>query len=475
MWRHICAGMVGLAVLAGCAARDVGPINTPVERALAGSPEFIPDPGDDGSTLVGLAFSGGGMRASAFAYGVLQGLDEIVIDEKPYRRTLVDDVRTVAGTSGGSVVAAYLGYKGKDGYGDFRERFLLQNPEAYMSTSLLSPAALTRAFSGGMNDRSGLARWLDERLFEGATFEAMKGGDRPIVWITASDIYNNTPFLFTYDTFAALCSDLDQLKVADAVAASAAFPVAFMPLRLDTPQKDCAYERPVWLTDALGSTRTPLRLQAYARALETYRNGETLKHVRLLDGGLTDNIGVTGLALERASATTPYGPLSRAEAVKIRNFLFIVADAGLSTDYAWGANRTGPGLPSVMRAVSDTAISAATRNGFDALDLALEQWRDELIRFRCGLPAEEVRRHRGTLAGWNCRDVKIVTEHLSFRDAAPEERKKLNAVPTRLRLEPDQIDLVVEAGRSAVLGNAGVQAVSRETTRHAGVRRQADD
>ena len=64
-----------LAVSA-CATADVGPINTHVAQARHPSPEFVPDPADDGSTVVGVSFSGGGTRASAFGYGVLSGLDD---------------------------------------------------------------------------------------------------------------------------------------------------------------------------------------------------------------------------------------------------------------------------------------------------------------------------------------------------------------------------------------------------------------
>src|SRR5690606_28739016 len=108
----------------GCTSIDTTPINQIRSEVGDPSPDAIPDAGDDGTTLVALAFSGGGTRAAAFAYGALTELDTLVTDDHPIRRTLVDDVRSVAGTSGGAVMAAYLGYKGKDGYFDFRDRFL---------------------------------------------------------------------------------------------------------------------------------------------------------------------------------------------------------------------------------------------------------------------------------------------------------------------------------------------------------------
>lgn len=459
--------LILVIAVSGCGRVNTTPINEVSREVAAPLPDYIPDAGDDGSTIVALAFSGGGMRAAAWAYGALLALDSMAIDTVPYRRTLVDNVRTVAGTSGGAVTAAYLGYKGKRGYHDFRERFLHQNAEAYMSTNFLPGAVISAAVAGGANDRDTFARWLDEKLFDRATFSAFRKPDRPIVWLTASDIYNNTPFLFTRDTFAALCSEIDNLKIADAVGASAAFPVAFVPVILQTPEADCHYQRPHWLQHALDAKNPSLRLDAYARSLDSYQSNAALGFVRLLDGGLTDNLGITGLTLERAKAETPYAPLSPKQAVRLRNFLFIVTNAGVRTQYKWGTSPFATRLDHVMIAASHTALAAATRSGFDAIDLALNEWQAALIRYRCSLPLKEILKLRGTLKQWDCRDVTVTTEHISFRDANPSLFEELNSVPTRLKLPPDQVDLVIQAARDTVQRNINVQKVAQETRRHA--------
>lgn len=454
-------------MVSACSVIDTTPINFVSSEPAGESPQYIPDVGDDGTTVVALSFSGGGVRAAALAYGVLQELDALVIDRFPYRRTLLDNVRTVAGTSGGAVMAAYVGYRGKDGYEDFRERFLYRDAESSMVTNVMPGTMVKAMLGGGANDRNSFARWLDDNLFDHATFLEFTKPYRPVVWITASDIYNNTPFLFTEDTFGALCSDINRLKIAEAVGASAAFPVAFAPMVLQTPTVDCQYRRPAWLQQALDAENPSVRLQAYARALEAYQSDRKLGYVRLLDGGLTDNLGITGLTLERAKAATPHAPLSPRDAVRIRNFVFIVTDAGKRVHYEWGASPLAPHLGKVLLAASDTAISAATRSGFDAVDLALKQWQEELVRYRCGLAPAQVRKLRGTLAGWNCRDVAVTTEHLSFRDADARVFERLNKVPTRLKLPREDVDLVIEAGRQAVRGNANIQRVARETRKQA--------
>jgi hypothetical protein len=82
-----------------------------------------------------------------------------------------------------------------------------------------------------------------------------------------------------------------------------------------------------------------------------------------------------------------------------------------------------------------------------------------------------VRRYRGTLAGWDCRDVKIVVEHLAFEDADPSKQDQLNQIPTRLTLRSDQVDLAIQAGREAVRAKETIRRAAEETRRRAASQR----
>ena len=79
---------------------------------------------EPGRIWLTLAFSGGGTRAAALAYGVLEALrdTEIVIDGERLR--LLDEVDTISGVSGGSFPAAYYGLFGDQIFEDFEQRFL---------------------------------------------------------------------------------------------------------------------------------------------------------------------------------------------------------------------------------------------------------------------------------------------------------------------------------------------------------------
>ena len=100
-------GLLAITVLAGCASR---PINEPITQfdPASGYRPYLLMPkrvNNDPHTLFVLAFSGGGTRAAALSYGVLEELrrTEIVVDGQ--RRRLIDEVDIITGVSGGSFTA----------------------------------------------------------------------------------------------------------------------------------------------------------------------------------------------------------------------------------------------------------------------------------------------------------------------------------------------------------------------------------
>ena len=432
--------LLPLLILFGCA-----PWNPPQNQPLQGENAPLTDSAAADDLYIGLAFSGGGMRATAFAYGMLQ---ELRAAETGTPHGLLDNVRLVSGVSGGSVMAAQIGLNGPQGMTGFRDAFLTTNAEAYMTTSGLNPLTIAKGIAGGVNGRDTFGRTLDETLFHGATFADLRRS-RIKTWINATDMANNTPFLFSPETFDALCSDLSKVKLSEAVAASAAYPLVFTPIVLEAHQGKCTYREPDWLTAARYNPEATAAMRAHARALESYTNPDEVKFVKLLDGGITDNFGTTGLAVERARAQVPYAPLTAEEAVKLKRMLFLVANAGVDKDYDWTQKVAGPGGVNLAMSIATSAMSAASRSGYDSMRGELRLWEAELIEWRCALPLPEVRKLRGTIQGWDCKDVKLFVGEASFASLPTALRDQLDAVPTRLNLPTDQVDMVIEAGRQA--------------------------
>ena len=63
------------------------------------------------------------------------------------------------------------------------------------------------------------------------------------------------------------------------------------------------------------------------------------------------------------------------------------------------------------------------------------------------------RRHFGAPPGWNCRDVKFFIGRIAFEQLGAERAAALNAVETNFKLPPDQVDMLITAGRDALKGS----------------------
>ncbi len=87
-------------------------------------------------------------------------------------------------------------------------------------------------------------------MFGGATYASLFARKRPLVWISASDIYSRVPFVFEPITFNVLCSDLSKVRLSEAVAASAAVPGVFIPMNVENFGGACGGRVPQFMQRA---------------------------------------------------------------------------------------------------------------------------------------------------------------------------------------------------------------------------------
>src|SRR5256885_16824013 len=95
--------------------------------------------GNSDSLLVLLAFSGGGTRAAALSYGVLEELARTEIVWEGERRRLLDEVDLISSVSGGSFTAAYYALYGDRIFCDFESSFLKRNVQGRLLALYSSP------------------------------------------------------------------------------------------------------------------------------------------------------------------------------------------------------------------------------------------------------------------------------------------------------------------------------------------------
>jgi NTE family protein len=406
-----------------------------------------------GENAIALSFSGGGFRASAFSFGALKAIEKL----QDQHAGIIDDITFITSVSGGSLTAAYYGVNGKAALATFRNNVLLRDAETDMRFSALAPTNFIRLLKGGLNDRSNLGLWLDKEVFKGATFADIYKRPKPDIWINATDVYNRTPFLFIPPVFNAICSDLSRFNVAEAVQASMSVPVVFAPVLLKTFADDCKLPISPWVDTVLANPEASNTVKAMARALKNYRDPNVMKYVKLVDGGVTDNFGLSSILIGRTASRTSYGPFTAQDVVRLRSMLFLVVDAGRGPSGDWALEADGPSGFDMALAATDTAIDAAARASYDGFRLMMSQWQQNIIEFRCGLSAEELVQFGVDAKTWICKDVTFNVGSVSFSDLEAKRAAKLDAIPTRLALPQEQIDDAIQGGIDAVLNNAALK------------------
>jgi NTE family protein len=414
------------------------------------------------ANTIGLSLSGGGLHASAFALGVLQGLTAAGEEQAD----LFNELSFMSSVSGGSLTAAYVALHGREGLRQFRPQVLDVGLERELRLSMVSPVNLARLLAGGVNDRSNLAATLDSNVFRGATFSDLYRRNKPDVWINATDLYNRTPFPFIPPVFFGMCSDLSSLRVSEAVAASMAVPLAFAPVVLQTFPDNCMSQLPANMDQMLADDGgvTAGIVASSARAFRNYRDSARMKYVKLADGGLTDNQGLASILIARAISETPYGPLNAEDAVRLKRMLFLIVDAGRPPLGDWALSLNGPSGIDMGIAAADAAIDSATRLSAAAFRTTSGEWRDSIVRFRCGLTPAQVRRYVNVDQNWRCDDGTFFIGTVSAESLSPARATRFRAIPTRLHLPQADIDAAIEAGREALLVNSALRAYQLDRT-----------
>jgi len=441
------------ALTASCAGL---PDTTPINHALTAPP---PAPveielGVEGDAIA-LALSGGGARAASFSLGVLLQLRDM---KGPDGRALIDKVALVTSVSGGSTIAAYFGLFGRAGLDRFRADMLDKDWQGQLNTTFMSPDNWQRLMQGGVNGPDKLANWLDKEVYAGRHMRDLT--DHPRVIINAADLYNGTPFAFAAPYFDAICSNLGDVRVADAVAASMSVPVAFRPIVVKLPEGECPTPMPPWVDAVRRDRASPTLLRETARAFEAYRDPSRMKYVHLTDGGVADNFGLSSLVTIRRAAEKPYGPYSARDAVKIKRMTFLLVNSERYADGDWSMRPEGPDAVQLVDAMISASINAPKRAASDAFGSVLAEWQRDLIAWRCTLTPEEAR-SLGAGEGWNCKDVQFRFDTVSFADLPADQYERLGAAATAVSLPTDLVDDLIAGGRRAILTNELVQGLTR--------------
>lgn len=457
--------LLAVAALAGCASR---PINEPITQVdpQAGYRPYRLMPqrqNNDPHTLFILAFSGGGTRAAAFSYGVLEELrrTEIVIDGQ--RRRLIDEVDLATGVSGGSFTALSYALYGEGLFAEYEGRFLKRNVQGALTRRALNPFNWPKLM--GSAGRSELAAdYYDKILFEGATFGDLLDKQTPVAVATGTDLSTGSRLAFFQSDFDLLCSDLSRVRLSRAAAASSAVPGVLSPVTLNNYGGTCGYQYPSWVGDVAklrGSAWSAGRMTQRYREMEAFQNSKDRPFIHLVDGGVADNLGLRPvLEMFEEFAVSEQFREDVGLGV-IRRIVVIVVNARSAKTHDWDRHES----PSWFATLQQATSVPIARYSFESVESMKD--RQAILSVRRELQIARARLAGATEAeaeaSVSVPKLSLTTLDVSF-DAIldPEERAYFMRLPTSFVLPAEDVDRLREVAGRLMRDSPAFQSVVRE-------------
>jgi NTE family protein len=442
--------VVTLALVSGCGGVPVvTPDNLPWQAA--GQPPPAYDPGE---VVVWLALSGGGTRAAALAYGVMERLDEIAVTGEGGRpSTLLKEVDYISAVSGGSFAAAFYALN-QDRAGwkeDFKCRVLEADLETAIGRRLIEPTTFLWVTLTNYTRSEVAANYYDAHIFDGKRFRDLP--PRPKLILNSSDLVTGRRFEFTPEDFACLNSDLSGFRIAEAVSASSAFPGAFPSVLLANhgPHAQCpnaaagapgprcmtfqqeAAEQFIVKESRRGDRaerdfmRNPLSVEREKKL--KYCNLQETPRIHLSDGGLTDNLGVDAFLVRAEDPGLEIHP--RIFQGRAKTVVIISVNAATAPDEDLGRKPEGAWFGKILLRGIDLFLE---RRALDSLEGVRERVFDFERRVREQYP-----------------DFRMYFLEVTFEDIQdPGKRHELQNIGTRLHLPPNQVKDLIAAGRELI-------------------------
>ena len=462
-------GLLAVAALVGCASR---PINVPITQSdpKAGYRPTLQIPkrqNNDPHTLFILAFSGGGTRAAAFSYGVLEELrrTEVVVDGQ--RRRLVDEVDIITGVSGGSFTALAYALYGERLFSEYEQRFLKRDVQGALLARAANPFYWPK-YIGGSAGRSELAaEYYDEILFEGATFGDLLDKQTPFAIAIGTDESTGSRLAFSQSEFDLLCSDLSKVRLSRAAATSSAVPVVLSAVTYNNYGGTCGYQYPAWVRDAaklVGSTRLAGRSMQRYREMQAFQNSQERPFIHLVDGGVADNLGVRPVLglLEELGVSQEFRDEVGLGA--IRRIVLIAVNAHSAPTTDWDRRESPPGFVAQLLQSSSVPMD---RYSFETIETMKDRqqilaWRRELLVARARLAgATEAQAEAETDLLYP--KIDLITLDISFDAIAdPKERDSFMNLPTSFVLPAEDVDRLREVAGRLMRESPDFQSVVRE-------------
>ena len=439
-------------LVAGCTHY---PVNQPLKQVDPQSGyrgKYMGTPGNSENLLLYLTFSGGGTRAAALSYGVLEELriTEVVIDGK--KRRLLDEVDGISSVSGGSFTAGYYGLFGDRVFEDFETKFLKKNIQGALAVRMfLNPINWFR-LSSDTFDRSDLAaEYYDKHVFEGGTFGDIATRKGPMIMMNATDMTHGLRIGFNQDVFDVICSDLFRFPVARAAAASSAVPMLLSPISLRNYAGTCGFKFPEGFEEMYKSRTISERQLFLKNNIVPFLDSQKKPYIHLVDGGVADNLGLRAFLDRVILQGSVWKLIKGTPRENLNKVVLIIVNAETEPDSKWDRHEGNPPIGAMMSSYSSIAIERYNEETIALLRESVKFWADEIKENRC--KGEAVSSEPGS-----CGDIQFYMVEVKF-DALKDEKERMHfkRLPTSFKLAPEQVDKLRDAAHRILVNSEEYQ------------------
>ena len=467
LWRQPFPIVVAMLVmLGGCATR---PVNPPIEQVnLSAGYRFDTRWAHrgtfDAENMVVLAFSGGGTRAAAFSYGVLEALRPMTVTGSKGRKIrMLDEVDLVTGVSGGSFTALAYGLYGDKLFDIYETSFLKRNVQGELIARFFNPGNWPALLSQNWGRSELAAQYYDEILFHGATYADLDRGNGPMILASATDISSGGRLGFAQGVFDYLCSDLNAVPLSRAAAASSAVPFALSPVTLNNYGGSCKFATPSWteaFTDPETVPRPAARVLKTRQELRSYQDGHR-PFIHLVDGGLADNLGMRAVleTLEGVEALNIMGQPTPVD--HVRRIIFFIVNSLSEPRTNWDQVERSPGDVELLIKATGVPIDHFSYEAVEQLKDTMARWQTmRRIRDSAAYPGN----HDPELAKLaSAPNIDIYVIDVSFRELKDkQEFEYLNGLPTSFVLPDEAVDRLRAAAGTIIRSSPEFQRLLKD-------------
>lgn len=434
MWNHMFVSVL-LLMVTGCS--NTSPVlnrqlDASTVAGVTGASSLVTGNSSNDDMALILTFSGGGTRAAALSYGVMQELRNTYLPTHGEKRSLLEETDLISSVSGGSFTAAYYGLYGDRIFTDYEVRFLKKTVQQGLIHTLLSPRSWLKLMPGLYNRGDLAADYFEQTIFSGKKFRDMRK-DGPRIVINATDLSTGISFPFTPESFRWICSDLDTYPVGRAVAASSAVPVLFSSIVLRN-YPDC---RP-FPHQIKRLSEDASRNDEQAQGIRKYQQKGEYPYLHLVDGGVSDNLGIRSiLNVVAAQNGSFWETLKTYGLTHTRKVVFIVVNAADSTPAQIARSRADPGIGTTLSAVTTIQSRRYNLDTLDLLEHRFTEWEAQVKSERCKNTAQP-----------GCAEISFYLVELNFKQLPVEQGQRLASYETSLELPSAQVDELISAGRT---------------------------